>query len=95
MSHWAEIDKSNQVIRVLVGDNNEPDQGESFMNFLGGTWIKTSYNGNIRKNFAGVGMFYDSFLDAFIYPQCHDEAILDEVTCLWLCENVDHEVQIK
>jgi hypothetical protein len=95
MSHWAEIDESNQVIRVLVGDNNEPDEGESFMNSLGGTWIKTSYNGNIRKNFAGVGMFYDPLLDAFIYPKCHDEAILDEVTCLWNCENVEHEAKIK
>lgn len=95
MSHWAEIDESNQVIRVLVGDNNEPDEGESFMNSLGGTWIKTSYNGNIRKNFAGVGMFYEPSLDAFIYPQCHDEAILDETTCLWLCQNAEHETKIK
>jgi len=44
MAHWAEINKNNIVIRVLVGDNNEPDEGQSFMESLGGTWIKTSYN---------------------------------------------------
>ena len=72
MSHWAEIDNNNKVIRVLVGDNNDPvgDEGYQWLiNNLGGTWIKTSYNGTIRKNFAGVGMFYDSERDAFIAPQ--------------------------
>ena len=44
MAHWAEIDENSIVIRVLVGDNNEPDEGQSFMESLGGTWIKTSYN---------------------------------------------------
>ena len=45
MSHWAEIDSNNIVLRVLVGDNNEPDEGEAFMNSLGGTWVKTSTTG--------------------------------------------------
>ena len=45
MSHWAEIDENNIVLRVLVGNNSEPDEGEAFMNLLGGTWVKTSYNG--------------------------------------------------
>lgn len=90
MSHWAEIDSNNKVIRVLVGDNNEPDEGEAFMNSLGGTWVKTSYNGTIRKNFAGIGYKYDSILDAFIPPKCHDEANLDENSCQWICENEDH-----
>ena len=66
MSHWAEIDSNNKVIRILVGDNNEPDEGEAFMNSLGGTWIKTSYNGNIRGKFAGIGDFYDEASDIFI-----------------------------
>jgi hypothetical protein len=64
MSHWAEIDENNIVLRVLVGDNNEPDEGEAFMNSLGGTWVKTSYNGNIRKNYAGIGYTYDPTNDA-------------------------------
>lgn len=57
---------------------------------LGGTWVKTSYNGKIRKNFAGVGYFYDETRDAFISPQCHEEAILDEKSCQWNCNNAEH-----
>jgi hypothetical protein len=69
MSHWAEIDENNIVLRVTVGDNNDPagDEGYSWLvNNLGGRWIQTSYNGNFRKNFAGVGMIYDEKLDEFI-----------------------------
>lgn len=91
MSHWAEINQNNEVIRVLVGDNNAPDEGEAFMNSLGGTWIKTSYNANIRKNFAGVGYSYDESRNAFIAPKCHDEANLDEDTCTWICGDASHE----
>lgn len=90
MSHWAELDKNNIVVRVLVGDNNLPDEGESFMNLLGGTWIKTSYNGNIRFNYAGIGYTYDKNIDAFIPPKCHDEAVLNKATCQWTCDNAEH-----
>jgi hypothetical protein len=83
MSHWAEIDENNIVLRVLVGNNSEPDEGEAFMNSLGGTWVKTSYNGTIRKNFAGIGMSYDAGRDAFIAPKPFDSWILDEETCRW------------
>jgi hypothetical protein len=83
MSHWAEIDENNIVLRVLVGNNSESDEGEAFMNSLGGTWVKTSYNGNIRKNFAGIGMSYDAERDAFIAPQPYPSWILDEETCCW------------
>ncbi len=83
MSYWAEIDNNNKVIRVLVGDNNQPDEGEAFMNSLGGTWIKTSYNGNIRKNYAGVGYTYDATRDAFIAPKPFNSWTLDEATCQW------------
>lgn len=95
MSHFAEIDANNKVIRVLVGDNNEADEGEAFMNSLGGTWIKTSYNANIRKNFAGIGYLYWPELDAFVPPKCHEEAILDEVICRWDCNNSDHDIEIS
>ena len=94
MSHWAEIDTNNKVIRVLVGDNKEPDEGYQWLvDNLGGTWIKTSYNGNIRKNYAGIGFTYDEGRDAFIAPKCHDEAILDETTCQWICTNNEHDVK--
>ena len=83
MSHWAEIDENNIVLRVLVGNNSEPDEGEAFMNSLGGTWVKTSYNGTIRKNFAGIGMSYDVERDAFIAPKPFDSWILNEETCQW------------
>jgi hypothetical protein len=84
VSHWAEIDNTNTVIRVLVGDNNLPDEGEAFMNSLGGTWIKTSYNGTIRKNFAGVGYTYDQTRDAFIAPEPDNQIGFDEETCQWI-----------
>ena len=77
MSHWAEIDSNNKVIRVLVGDNNAPDEGEAFMKSLGGSWIKTSYNGNIRKNYAGIGYEYRSDIDAFVAPQPYPSWSLD------------------
>ena len=92
MSHWAELDSNNIVIRVLVGDNNEPDEGQSFMESLGGTWVKTSYNKKIRKNFAGIGFDYDSVRDAFIPPICHEIAVLDEETCQWTCSDPSHIV---
>lgn len=84
MSHWAEIDENNIVIRVLVGDNEQEDEGEAFMNSLGGTWVKTSYNANIRKNFAGIGHIYDANLDAFMMPKpMEGNWILNETTAQW------------
>ena len=82
MSHWAELDDANKVIRVLVGDNNDPagDEGYQWLiNNLGGTWIKTSYNGNIRYNYAGIGYTYDPIDDAFIAPQPYPSWILNEL----------------
>jgi hypothetical protein len=94
MSHWAEIDENKTVLRVLVGNNSEPDEGEAFMNSLGGTWVKTSYNGNIRKNFAGIGFTYDAERDAFIAPKpdCHDTVVFDEATCTWSCPDAEHVI---
>lgn len=71
MAHFAEINESNEVIRVLVTDNNDPagDEGHSWLvNNLGGTWIQTSYNGKFRGRFAGVGFTYDKDKDEFIAP---------------------------
>jgi hypothetical protein len=86
MAHWAELDENNVVIRVTVGNNNDPvgDEGYSWiMENLGGRWIKTSYNGNIRKNFAGVGYKYDEALDAFIPPQPYPSWVLNS-ECNWI-----------
>jgi len=86
MSHWAEINNQNKVLRVLVGDNNDPagDEGYQWLiDNLGGTWIKTSYNSNIRKNYAGIGFTYDATRDAFIPPKPFNSWVLDEATCCW------------
>ena len=91
MSHWAKLE-NNIVVEVLVGPNYG-DEGEAFFNGLGGTWVKTSYNGNIRKNYAGIGYSYWPDLDAFVPPKCHIEAVLDEATALWICNNEDHTIK--
>jgi hypothetical protein len=65
------------------------------MNSLGGTWVKTSYNGNIRKNYAGIGFTYDAGRDAFITPkpECHpDKVEFDEETCTWSCPDATHVI---
>ncbi len=101
MSHWAEIDENNIVLRVLVGDNNDPagDEGYSWLvENLGGTWIKTSYNSNIRYNYAGIGFSYDQEADAFIPPKIdcgHPELILDETVYRWSCINEEHHVELS
>jgi hypothetical protein len=87
MAHWAQIDENNVVLQVTVGSNDEPDEGYQWLiDNLGGTWVKTSYNGNIRKNYAGVGFTYDETRDAFIPPKPiieGKEFTLNEDTCLW------------
>ena len=80
MSHWAEIDNDNKVIRVLVGDNNDPNGDEGYqwlLDNLGGTWIQTSYNHNIRKQYAGIGFTYDAINDVFIASQPYPSWTLD------------------
>ena len=72
MSHFAEIDSENIVTRVLVGDNNDPAGDEGYqwlLDNLGGTWIKTSYNNNIRGTYAGIGYEYNAAEDIFITPK--------------------------
>jgi hypothetical protein len=92
MSHWAEIDNNNKVIRVLVGDNNDPNGDEGYkwlIDNLGGTWIKTSYNGNIRYNFAGIGYSYDEDRDAFIAAEPDNAIGFDENTCRWIVPEIE------
>lgn len=90
MSHFAEIDEDNKVIRVLVGDNNDPNGDEGYqwiVDNFGGTWIKTSYNAKIRYNFAGIGYLYDSIDDAFIspMPDCNHNELLLNNEKRWEC----------
>lgn len=86
MAHWAELDENNVVIRVTVGDNNDPNGDEGYkwlLDNLGGKWVKTSYNSTIRKNYAGIGYTYDEKRDAFISPKPFESWILNEETCKW------------
>lgn len=84
MAHFAEIDENNIVLRVLVTDNDYPNEGYDWLvENLGGTWIQTSYNATIRKNFAGIGYSYDEDRDAFIPPQPFPSWVLAEDTCRW------------
>lgn len=81
MAHFAEIDYNNIVTRVLVFSDTYTDSNCTAL--LGGDWIQTSYNNNIRKNYAGVGYTYDSNLDAFIAPKPFTSWVLDTDTCIW------------
>ena len=96
MAHFAEIDPNGgTVLRVLVVPNEQEHRGQDFLAnelALGGVWIRTSYNNNIRYNYAGIGYTYDATRDAFISPKCHDEATLDENSCQWSCNNADHTI---
>jgi hypothetical protein len=74
VAHWAELNENNVVIRVTVGDNNEPDEGYQWLiDNLGGLWIKTSYNENFRGKYAGVGDVYDEVNDVFVGPTTEEK----------------------
>ena len=99
MAHYAFLDNNRIVTEVIVGiDETELIEGLDpetwYGNFKGQECKRTSYNGNIRYNFAGVGMRYDDVADAFIAPKpiCgHDELTLNKTNYVWECENVEHE----
>ncbi len=89
MAHFAKLGTGNIVEKVEVVSNDiatNEQAGVDFLNNLYGTrdvWKQTSYNGTIRKNFAGIGYSYDQTRDAFIPPQPFNSWTLDEDTCLW------------
>ena len=93
MAHFAQIDDNNIVKQVIVVHNNEllDDKGiesewkgiEFCIQHFGGRWVQTSYNGNIRKNYAGIGYIYDPILDAFYTQQPFEAWVLDEDNCQW------------
>lgn len=84
MAHFAQIDSSNIVQRVIVVPDSEEANGAAWCaNLLGGSWVQTSYNGRIRKNYAGIGFTYDAIRDAFIPPKPYPSWVLNEATCRW------------
>ena len=94
MAHFAQLNESNIVTQVIVVHNNELMQdgveqeakGVAFCQSLFGAntqWKQTSYNGNMRNNYAGIGFTYDADRNAFIPPQPHPSWALDEAACNW------------
>ena len=93
MAHFAQLNEENLVTQVIVVANqdtsdqdfvdNEAIGIEFCTNLLGGRWVQTSYNANIRKNYAGIGYKYDATLDAFIPPQPFESWTLNEETAQW------------
>ena len=88
MAHYAFIDENNIVTEVITGiDETETIEGLDtetwYGNFRGQVCKRTSYNGNIRKNYAGIGMTYDAERDAFIPAKPFESWILNEDTCNW------------
>ena len=93
MAYFAELDENNVVLRVISVSNeittqNSEEQEQLGINFcqnlFGGIWLQTSFNGRIRKNYAGMGFVYDADRDAFIPPKPQGDGwVLAEETCLW------------
>ena len=93
MAHFAEIDSNGVVQRVIVVANKDTSDangnevesiGVAFcQKLLGGNWKQTSYNGNIRKNYAGIGYVYDATIDAFVPPKPYPSWVLDTNTAQW------------
>ena len=102
MAHYAFLDENNIVTEVIVGRHEYEvvdgisDWEAHYAEFRGQVCKRTSYNGNYRKNYAGIGYTYDAERDAFIAPKtnCHPEEALNEDTCVWECNNAEHTVEV-
>lgn len=93
MAHFAQLDENNVVLQVIVVDNKDTADangvekehiGAAFCEkLLGGTWKQTSYNGNIRKHYAGIGYTYNESIDAFVAPKPYASWVLNEETAVY------------
>jgi hypothetical protein len=93
MAHFAKLDENNVVTQVIVVDNKDCADaagvekeyiGAAFCERLfGGTWKQTSYHGNIRKNYAGIGYTYNVDIDAFVPPKPYPSWVLNETIAKW------------
>ena len=95
MAHFAKLNENNVVLEVhcvnnieLLDENNQESEskGVAFLTSWSGgytNWKQTSYNGNIRKNYAGIGYTYDATRDAFIAPKPYLSWVLNETICQW------------
>ena len=99
MAHYAFLDNNNIVTEVITGIHETEtieglDTETWYGNYRGQSCKRTSYNGRIRFNYAGIGYTYDEVRDGFIPPKCHDEAVVND-KCLWDCTNADHDPLVK
>jgi hypothetical protein len=101
MAHYAFLDGNNIVTEVITGINETEsieglDPETWYGNFRGQVCKRTSYNGRIRYNYAGIGYTFDGNADAFIAPdpKCHAETTLNTDTYKWDCTNADHNTEI-
>jgi len=98
MAHYTFLDENNIVIEVITGiDETETIEGLDtetwYGNFRGQTCKRTSYNNNIRGNYAGKGFSYLPLEDIFMPPKCHGEAILNAQSAVWECNNKEHNYE--
>lgn len=94
MAHYAFLNEDNIVVEVIVGiDENELIEGLNpetwYSNFRNQKCVRTSYNGKIRKNYAGIGFTYDENRDAFIAPKPDNAIGFDEESCKWIVPQKD------
>ena len=97
MAHYAFLDENNIVTEVITGiDETETIEGLDtetwYGNFRNQICKRTSYNGKIRYNYAGVGYTYDEVRDAFIAPEPDNAIGFDEITCRWITPKIEHEL---
>jgi len=98
MAHHAKIENGIVTQVIVTCDDDENTFADRMLAETGEQWVRTSYNGRIRYNFAGIGYVYDSIRDAFIAPKpdCgHSELVLTPETLQWNCDNDEHKTQIR
>ena len=94
MAHFAKIDENNVVTQVIVVDNKDitdPHTGQEdeilgiafCKKLLGGNWVQTSYNNNLRVRYAGIGYTYNKAIDAFVPPKPFESWVLNTETADW------------
>jgi len=96
MAHHAKIENGIVTAVIVTMDSDEDTFAARMLDETGEQWVRTSYNGRIRYNYAGIGYSYNSEADAFIAPNpnCHPELFLNTDTYQWDCDNDDHKPKV-
>jgi hypothetical protein len=96
MAHHAKIENGIVTSVIVTMDSDQDTFADRMFTETGEQWVRTSYNGQIRYNYAGMGFTYDIIADAFIAPSpnCHPELILNTDNYQWDCSNADHDLKV-